>query len=76
LDYYNLKERRDGKSEGIVAGKEVPSFIEVMPGKASQLSECVIELENARGARMRIHFKGEIAAETSKLCAEFLKNGR
>jgi hypothetical protein len=76
LDYYNLKDRRDGMGAGAVTGKEVPSFIEVMPAKASELSECVIELENAKGAKMRIHFKGKIASETSKLCADFLKNGR
>jgi hypothetical protein len=61
---------------GTVAGTKVPSFVEVMPGRTSQPSECLIELENAKGAKMRIHFKGVAAPETSKLCAEFLKNGQ
>jgi hypothetical protein len=76
LDYYNLKDRRDGMNPGGVDGKAVPSFIEVVPSATSQPAECVIELENARGDKMRIHLRGEIARETSKLCAEFMKNGR
>lgn len=77
LDYYNLKDRRDGivnLNEG--SNQDAASFIEVMPNKASYSGECVIELESSKGAKMRIHFKGEGVPQATALCAEFLKNGR
>lgn len=76
LDYYNLRDRRDGivRSE-TGADKRPASFIEVT-GRATQPAECVIELESAKGAKMRIHLKGESVPEAATLCAEFLKKGR
>lgn len=78
LDYYNLKERRDGiirTDTGTAAGQSASSFIELMSGRESQ-AECVIDLESANGAKMRIHFRGRVVPEATALCAEFLKNGR
>jgi hypothetical protein len=75
LDYYNLKQRRDG-----TVGKTRPgaaasaSFVEVIPGGSS--AECVIEMENRRGAKIRIHFKGGSLPDAASLGNMFWKNGR
>jgi hypothetical protein len=79
LDYYNLKERRDGlmvSSAAAGKGESASPFIEVISERAPQGAECVIELESARGAKMRIHYRGQAVPEAPALCAEFLKNGR
>lgn len=77
LDYYNLKERRDGiTASSAPAGQSAPPFIEVISERGPQGAECVIELESARGAKMRIQYRGQAVPEAAALCAEFLKNGR
>jgi len=79
LDYYNLKERRDGimvSSAAAGKGENAPPLIEVISERGPQGAECVIELESAQGAKMRIHYRGQAVPEAVALCAEFLKNGR
>ena len=77
LDYYNLKERCDGTAGASAATNQAaPSFIEVAPSPALQIAECVIELENADGGRIRMHFKGERLPNAESVCTEFLKNRR
>lgn len=54
LDYYSLKKRLDaGRDHG-----DAPDFIEFVPAGFSLRPECTIELEDAAGAKMRIHLKG------------------
>ncbi len=55
LDYYSLKKRLDAARDH---GGEAPDFIEVLPAGFSPLLECTMELEDAAGAKMRIHLKG------------------
>jgi hypothetical protein len=67
LDYKSLQRhvavaagRSDGPIRSAKPGREAPAtFVElaspVVPGG---LAECVLELENAGGAKMRIHLKG------------------
>ena len=56
LDYNKLKERA-------IAGNQRPAlnstttFVEVIPPGAG-VSSCIVEMENGRGARMRIEWKG------------------
>ena len=54
LDYYSLKKRVD--SAGDPGNK--PEFLELLPGGFPPGPECIIELEDAAGAKMRIHLKG------------------
>lgn len=59
LDYYALKERvaalsrqeRDGPATG-------PGFLELTLPMVVPQPECTLELEHARGGRMRVHLKG------------------
>jgi hypothetical protein len=53
LDYYSLKKRVDGSRASSATFVELPSPSFPMTG------ECVIEMEDCRGARMRVHLKGQ-----------------
>ncbi len=56
LDYYSLKKRLDGASGP--AGSS--TFVELPSSSSLSIaSECVIELEDATGSRMRVHLKGQ-----------------
>ena len=63
LDYNQLKQRA-------VAGKErralnsSATFVEVIPAAAG-VSSCIVEMENGRGSRMRIEWKGAAADLTA-----------
>ena len=55
LDYYSLKKRAAAAAR---PGEHAPEFVEVLPGGLSDVRpQCLIELEDASGAKMRIHFQ-------------------
>ena len=67
LDYKSLQRhvavaagRSDGPIRSAKPGRETPAtFVELAsPVGSAGLAECVLELENAGGAKMRIHLKG------------------
>jgi hypothetical protein len=69
LDYNALKRRvastRPGdslgpKTVGAKAARQetATAFVELVPPQRAGLPECIVELENPRGAKMRIHVKG------------------
>jgi len=74
LDYNALKRRvastRPGDSLGpkrvgtqaarleTAAQETATAFVEVVTAQRAGLPECIVELENPRGAKMRIHVKG------------------
>ena len=60
LDYNCLKKRiefpvSDDASQAI----STPQFLELLPAGMHSSIECTIECEDARGARIRIHLKGQ-----------------
>lgn len=57
LDYYALKKRVDELSNS-QPSTTTPTFIELSPSKFTT-SECLIEMENAHGARLRVYLKGQ-----------------
>jgi hypothetical protein len=77
LDYAVLK-RRAALAGGTVPATELaPRFVELFapagatrPAVASQ-PECVVELENARGAKMRVELNGSGLAALAGLCSAF-----
>lgn len=73
LDYYDLKKRVD-----VIAGRNgpVPSFVELVPGASSPVSECFIELEGRSGTKMRIHFKGTALPDVTTLGSMFWRGNR
>lgn len=66
LDYYSLKERADGAS---VAADS--TFVELPSSPLSVMSECVIELEDASGSRMRVQLRGQNAPDLLALSRSF-----
>jgi hypothetical protein len=78
LDYHVLKQRvalGGGKTISIEAA---PRFVELfsptgpMPTPSASQPQCVVELANARGARMRVELNGQGLVSLSALCGEFL----
>lgn len=57
LDYTRLKARVGNQTTGATT-KSSPTFVELFSPTASSLPECIVELENARGKKMRIHLRG------------------
>ena len=59
LDYNHLKRRtRSTKKSARRKKAKRPSFVElIVPPKKPDVPECTIELENARGARMKVHLE-------------------
>jgi hypothetical protein len=66
LDYTKLKQM-----VGAIGGEErpatkAPAFFELVPTESAGLSECVIEIEGARG-KMRVQWKGIAAPDLAGL---------
>ncbi len=57
LNYYDLKKRVEA-AEGSGPRPQRAAFVELIAPAASGGAECIVELENARGAKMRIALKG------------------
>ena len=73
LDYAVLK-RRAGLSGGKVGASVAPQFVELFAPKtplATLHPECVVELDNARGAKMRVELSGKGLSGLSSLCSAF-----
>ena len=75
LDYGSLNRRVEGQSQ---ADKADTEFVELFaapppaaPTAAAVMRECVIELENARGAKMRVELNGAGLAGLAHLCRGF-----
>jgi hypothetical protein len=66
LDYYALKKRVDGAS-----GHATSPFVELPSSPLSVMNECVIELEDATGAQMRVHVKGRDIPDVLALSRNF-----
>ena len=72
LDYYELKKRLDsGPGATVVEKQGMETFVEVVPAAAAFQPECVVELESARGTKMRIHLKGVGAPDGALLRSLF-----
>ena len=51
--------KRLGHAGELVRGNETDAkFVELFVPEAASVCECVVELENARGVKMRVQFKG------------------
>ena len=56
LDYYSLKKRAATSAAAAESSERAPQFLEVLPGAMpATRPECMIEIEQAGGAKMRIH---------------------
>jgi hypothetical protein len=74
LDYYRLKKRLDqnaahGSETRPAAAKT--TFMEFPAPVRPAAPECVVELEDSAGAKMRIHLKGAEAPDLAALSRSF-----
>jgi hypothetical protein len=81
LDYYSLKERVEQQSIAITApapkgiggqgAPPLPTFLELGPPASFGACECMLEWENAAGAKMRIHLKNVAMPDLATLSRSF-----
>ena len=67
LDYYSLKQRLEGASIPAAAS----AFVELPPVPPLIAGECLIELEDATGARLRVQLKGQNPPDLLALSRSF-----
>jgi len=70
LDYYALKKRlREASASrpAMTASANAPTFVELASPAQMGMAECILELEDARGAKMRIQIKGVEAPDLAAL---------
>ena len=73
LDYYSLKKRVAAVAR---SGERAPEFVEILPGgMPAPRPECLIEVEDGRGARMRIRLQGGDLPDVAALTRVF-REGR
>ena len=64
LDYNALKKRINSADPRDVSGEETATaFVELVSPQRAGLPECIVELEDPRGAKMRIHVTGHRSSE-------------
>ncbi len=80
LDYTCLKNRcKSSEAAGIGrlrTQEPSPAFIELISSSPASCSECIVELEHPRGAKMRIHVKTGTAPDLAALSSSFWTNLR
>jgi len=68
LDYSSMKKRVESASQSAVAASaKAATFLELSAPVGLGMSECILELEDVEGAKMRIHFKGIEAPDLAAL---------
>jgi hypothetical protein len=73
LDYYGLKKRLESASEPEPGNGH--GFLEI-PLCARSAAECVLELEDGQGTRLRVELKGAAPAELEALARAFWSMAR
>jgi hypothetical protein len=74
LDYAALKKRLAAAGGGVRTGQPEARFVELFAAPTSPPAgnrECVVELQTARGAKMRVELNGAGLAGLAGLCSAF-----
>ena len=74
VDHDGLKRRLERASSAARDGKLDTQFVELFAvpvATSTGMRECVVELENARGAKMRVELGGKGLAGLAGLCSAF-----
>jgi hypothetical protein len=73
LDYYSLKKRAAAAARSC---ERVPEFVEILPGGIpTPRPECLIEIEDPGGVKLRIHLQGGEFPDVAALTRVF-REGR
>ena len=74
LSYYALKKRvieRGTTVHGLTGGSGSATFVELSSPPQAASGECIVEVENAEGAKMRMHLKGVAMPDLAALSRSF-----
>jgi hypothetical protein len=74
LDYYALKKRLKEASASrpaMTGSANAPTFVELASPARMGMPECIVEREDAAGAKMRIQIKGVEAPDLAALSRSF-----
>ena len=73
VDYYSLKERveSEASSSGVSKKNTSSTFVELAVPAIASTCECLLELEDEAGAKMRIRLKGIEAPDLAALARSF-----
>ena len=71
LDYTSLKNRVAVKKKTGVAKVSAADFIELNLEPPAVVSECIVEMQDIRGAKMRMHFRGKTDFDLLELAKAF-----
>jgi hypothetical protein len=74
VDYYALKKRlqeQGASSHDVPKLGELPAFLELATPAPRTMGECVLELEDVDGAKMRVHLQGFEAPDLAALAHSF-----
>jgi hypothetical protein len=72
LDYYGLKKRVGVDSSSRVREvKGAATFVELNPRASGGSAECIVELEDLQGSKMRVHLTGDCVPDVIALCRTF-----
>ncbi len=72
VDYYSLKKRaEEATADNGPAGAAGATFVELPPAAWPGSGECTLELEDAGGAKLRVHLKGFEAPDLTALSRSF-----
>ena len=71
LDYNALKKRVAATSSDRTDAPGIATFVELAVPAAGGMTECIVELENTGGAKMRIHLKGVASPDLAALSRSF-----
>ena len=72
LDYYSLKKRvEDAATDREPDREAAATFLELPTPVSAGASECIVELEDSGGAKMRMHLKGGAVPDVTALVRSF-----
>jgi hypothetical protein len=74
VDYYALKKRLQeqvASSHDVPKLGELPAFVELATPAPRTRGECLLELEDVDGAKMRVHLQGFEAPDLAALAQSF-----
>ena len=71
LDYTALKRRVRVKNKDGAVSTNPPDFIEVNLEPPAAVAECIVEMQDIAGAKMRMHFRGKTDFDLLELAKTF-----
>ena len=75
VDYSVLKRRVQLKNKDAAASTNPPDFIELNLEPPAAVSECIVEMQDCLGSKMRMHFRGQTDVDLFELARLFWTKG-